>query len=65
VSISADFEVSVCLFYDEDPAGFSCRSGEFHAGLLESVRHVLVTPSLASLALILLQIMPYWHVRNF
>ena len=30
----------MCLFYDEDPAGFSCRSGEFHTGLLESVRHV-------------------------
>jgi len=41
VSVSADFEVSVCLFYDDgDPAGFSCRSGQFHAGLLESVRHV-------------------------
>jgi len=25
----------------------------------------LITPSLAWLALILLQIMPYWHVRNF
>jgi hypothetical protein len=65
VSISADFEVSACLFYDGDPAaaGFSCRSGEFHAGLLESVRHV-PNYSEPSLALILLQIMLYWHVRK-
>lgn len=33
--------------YDGDPWIFSCRSGEFHAGLLKLVRHVfLITLSL-------------------